>query len=58
MRTFKFNIDEPIIMELYNGGLKYAKYKAILKTIKCEKGKRDRIIFEEVPIINAPMPEL
>jgi hypothetical protein len=52
MRSFKFNIDEPIIMELYNGGLQYAKYKAILKTIRCEKGKKDIIIFEEVPIIN------
>ena len=41
----------PIELELYNGGLLFAKYKARLKTIKAEKGKLDRIIFEEVPII-------
>ena len=51
MRKFKFNIDEPIELELYNGGLLFAQYKAKLKTIKAEKGKLDRIIFEEIPTI-------
>ena len=51
MRKFKFNIDEPIEIELYSGGMQYAKYTVRLKTIELKKGKYDKIIFEEIPAI-------
>jgi len=48
MRKFKFNIDEPIEIQLYNGGMLFGQYKARLKTIQLEKGKKDLIIFEQI----------
>ena len=52
MRKFKFNTGEIIEIEIYNGGLLYAKYKVTLKTIEVERNKLDKIVFEEVQIIN------